>query len=238
MLCFVLFCCVCAGNWKTKRNKTKISPTRIETETLMQFSFFSFLFSFLLSLSLVAGKFCCKSLLQHEQEEEANTQVAPVGSGSHGWCCHCYCLPQLCQRWRENPLELNYVNRLKQTNAECVKSEKGETDLCAKRQRGTDCDRLNLSIQHKQATNFQRIKSIKMQIHAHSLMLSSICRYIIGWWGGEGVAALMHELFSRQLDSPKCISNVCATERQKVQMKFVFSFCSLSLFLIECPLQV
>lgn len=103
---------------------------------------------------------------------------------------------------------------------------------CMERDSGGNCERLKLSIQHKQATNFQRIKSIKMQIHAYSLMLSSICRYIIWGRGGEGEVALRHELFSRQLDSPKCISNVCATERQKVQMKFAFS--SLSLSLIEC----
>lgn len=76
---------------------------------------------------------------------------------------------------------------------------------------------LRLSIQRKHATNFQRIKSTRMQIHAHSLMLSSICRYIIGvyWKRGGGGVALRHELFSRQLDSPKCISNVCAAQRDK-----------------------
>lgn len=71
-------------------------------------------------------------MLQHEQqeeEEEANTQVAAVGADAATAAFHCCCLPQLCQRWRENPLELNYVNRLKQTNAECVKSEKGANDL-------------------------------------------------------------------------------------------------------------
>lgn len=140
----LLLCCVSACVQeieKLNEIKQKFSATRIETETLMQFSFFSFLnFSLSLFFSLVAGKFCCKSLLQHEQqeeEEEANTQVAAVGADAATAACHCCCccLPQLCQRWRENPLELNYVNRLKQTNAECVKSEKGATDLCGKRQR-------------------------------------------------------------------------------------------------------
>lgn len=97
MFCFRLLCCVSACVQeieKLNEIKQKFSATRIETETLMQFSFFSFLnLSLFLFFSLVAGKFCCKSLLQHEQqeeEEEANTQVAAVGADAATAAAACH----------------------------------------------------------------------------------------------------------------------------------------------------